>query len=177
MLILNGLVKAANDINTQAAVGIDLPHNRIHDSLTYVLAYPVTIPVANDVEVRFATPDTTKWAHMIWSFTNDAAYSVTVFEGTTTTHEAGNVLTPMNANRNSAETSGLTICHTPGAGADGSIIWSFAGGANKTVTTATNREEFMLKRNTAYLVRLSGAQNDLAHILLDWYEHVSLRTI
>ena len=159
------------DITTHALNTIDYAHHEIHSGSGYSLSYPVTIPAANEVEIRIATPDTAKWAHMVWTFTNDADFEVDVFEGTAKTHVGGNVLTPINANRNSSNTSGLTICHTPAAGADGSLIWAFAGGANKQVTTIEGRHEFILKQNTAYLITLSGAQNDVAHLIFDWYEH------
>jgi len=162
---------AAVDNSTYARTTIDYPHHEIHGGSAYTLSYPITIPGANEVEIRIAVAATTKWPHMVWSFTNDAAFTVDVFEVTTKAHEAGNVLTPINRNRNSANTSGLTICHTPSGSGDGNVIWSFAGGANKTVTTAENRNEFILDQGVAYLVNLSGASGDVAHLLFDWYEH------
>jgi hypothetical protein len=163
----------AVDSTTNARIGIDYAHHEIHGGSGYTLSYPITVPAANEVEIRIAIPNTTKWPHMVWGFTNDADFSITVFEGTAKTHESGNALIPINRNRNSAKVSGLVCCHTPGAGADGNIIWTFAGGANKTVTTAENRNEFILKQNTPYLVNLAGAQNDVAHLLFDWYEHTN----
>jgi len=158
---------------TQALKIIDYPHHEIHGGNGYSLSYPITIPAANEVEIRIATPDTTKWAHMVWSFTNDSDFTVDVYETTTKTDVVGNRLTPINANRNSANTSGLTICHTPAGAGDGNLIWSYAGGANKQVTTEEGRHEFILKQNTAYLINLSGAQNDVAHLVFDWYEHTN----
>ena len=149
-------------------VTIDQPHHEIHEQHGYSLSYPITVPAANEVEVRIQTD--IKPIHIVWSLTNDAAFTVTVYEGTAKTHVGGNVLTPINRYRDSANISTLLVCHTPAGAGDGSVIWAFAGGANKTVTTATNRNEFILKINAAYLINLSGAQNDLAHLLFDWYE-------
>ena len=179
MILINGIDAQVidgrtHDPTTGSRHTIDFPHNEIHAGDGYSLSYPITLPIANEVEIRIATPDNTKWAHMVWSFTSDAAFSVDIFEATAKTHVGANVLTPMNRNRNSGKTSGLTICHTPAAGADGTLIWAFAGGANKTVTTATDRNEFILDQNAAYLITLAGAQNDVAHIIFDWYEHTNL---
>ena len=159
------------DPSTHAQVSIDYAHHEIHGGSGYTLSYPITVPIAAEVEIRMATASSAKWAHMVWSFTNDAAFSVDIFETTTKAHEAANALTPINRNRNSANTSGLTFCHTPSGSGDGTTIWSFAGGANKIVTTAENRNEFILKSGTAYLINLTATSADVAHILLDWYEH------
>ena len=152
-------------------VSIHQPHHEIHEEHGYSLSYPITVPAANEVEIRIQT--NTAPIHMVWSYTNDAAYTVTVFEDTSKTHVGGNVLAPKNRFRDSSNISTTLVCHTPAGAGDGNIIWEFAGGANKVVTTATNRNEFILKKNAAYLINLSGAQNDLAHLLFDWYERHS----
>ena len=75
-------------------VTIDQPHHEIHEQHGYSLSYPITVPAANEVEVRIQT--SIMPIHMVWSFTNDAAFTVTVFEDTAKTHVGGNVLTPVN---------------------------------------------------------------------------------
>lgn len=162
------------DEATRAVNVIDYPHHEIHGGSGYTFTRKVVIPAANDEELLIVTPNTTKWAHMIWSFICDAAFSVDIYENTGLTTPTDLTSTIMNRDRNSGKTSGLTIGHTPAGGAgDGALIWSFSGGANKTVTNAEGREEIILKQNEEYLIRLSASQNDVATILLDWYEHTN----
>jgi hypothetical protein len=162
------------DSTTKSLMTVDYPHHEIHGGSSYSFSRQVTIPAADDEEILIVTPDTAKWAHMIWSFICDAAFTVTVFEGTGLTTPTNLSSTIKNRNRNSDNTSGLTIGHTPAAGSgDGTPIWTFSGGANKTVTTAEGRLEFILKQNEEYLIRVAASQNDVATILLDWYEHTN----
>ncbi len=168
------LDKRLYDSVSLAAKTIDYAHAQIHAGDSYCTTHVETVPAGLTSEVRIAAPNTTKWAHMVWSFTVDNDYAIDVYEGTAKTHVGGNVLAANNRDRNNGNSSGLTICHTPGAGADGSVLWQFAGGANKTSTTVTGRREFVLKQNIAYLFRITAAQNDVAHMLFDWYELISI---
>ena len=166
------LDKATHVIST-----IEYEHHEIHAGSAYTLSRPVTLPVANDDELRIAQPNTTKWAHIIFSVVSDAAVTVSLYEGTALVYEAANILTPINRNRNSTNTSGLSICHTPsGVGADGSLIYSTTAGvagnpASSAPGAVAARFEFILKQNTAYLLRIAGASGDVLTTNLEWYEH------
>ena len=164
------------DAATHALNTIEYEHHEIHGGSSYTLSRPLTLPVANDDEIRIATPNTTKWAHMIFSAVSDAAVTVSLYETTTLTHVVGNVLTPINRNRNSTNTSGLTICHTPGGAGDGNLLYSSTAGAGGNPAQSApgvigGRFEFILKQNTAYLLRIAGASGDVVSINLEWYEH------
>ena len=164
------------DQATHVLSTIEYEHHEIHGGSSYTLSRPLTLPVANDDEIRIATPNTTKWAHMIFSAVSDAAVTVSLYESTALTHVGGNVLTPINRNRNSTNTSGLTICHTPGGAGDGNLLYSSTAGAGGNPAQSapgaiTGRFEFILKQNTAYLLRIAGASGDVVSINLEWYEH------
>lgn len=140
----------------------------VHDGSAFLLAYGATVPVAAEIELRIATGTTE--IHMNWIFICDADYTCAVYEATAKTHVGGNVLTAYNRNRNILTASTLTVCHTPGAGADGTAIWSFAGGSNKTTTMVPDAEGVVLKASSAYLLNLTAVQNDIATVLLSWHE-------
>lgn len=166
------------DSATHVLSVIDYEHHEIHSGDAYTLSIPVTIPAANDYEIRIAQPDTTKWAHILFSIVSDAAVTASLYETTTLTHVAGNVLTPINRNRNSTNTSGLTLCHTPAGAGDGSLIYSATAGvagtpAQSAPGSVTGRFEFILKQNTAYLLRAAGVSGDVITINLEWYEHTN----
>jgi hypothetical protein len=87
----------------------------------------------------------------------------------------------MNRNQNSENTSGLTICHTPGGSeAAAAMLTQYVGAATVSGKAAgggnaTNEAEFILKQNTAYLIRgTSRADGNSVSIILDWYEHTNL---
>ena len=71
--------------------------------------------------------------------------------GTTKTHESGNVITPVNRDFNSNNTSGLTICHTPGGSQAGTanliqyIGASASGGRVAVGGSIGSRGEFIFK--------------------------------
>jgi hypothetical protein len=74
----------------------------------------------------------------------------------------------------------MTICHTPGAGADGTQIAKVMFGLDSGVGgnrilaggEAGGRAEIILAKNTAYLIRIaSGTDGNRITSILDWYEH------
>ena len=132
------------------------------------------------IEVRIQTPDTTKWAHMVIDVDAALAATVEMWYPTTKTHEAGNAITPMNRNHNSSNTSGLTICHTPGGAQAGTanltqyVGASATGGRVAQGGGASSRHEFILDQNNDYLIRAtSRADGNALSIILDWYEHTN----
>jgi len=114
--------------------------------------------------------------------TVDAAIAATakLYQPTTKTHVVGNAIAPMNRNHNSANTSGLTLCHTPAGSESGTAdllqyIGAAATGGRVAVGGGTgSRGEFILAQNSTYLINVtSRADGNAVSIILDWYEHVS----
>jgi len=166
------------DKTTHAVETISVPHYEIHNESAY---YAVRSGLGDDtdtVEVRIQTPDSLKRAHM--TITIDAALAATaaLWKATTMTHEAGNLIIPMNRDHDSSKTSGLIICHTPGGSQAGDPnITRYIGSATVSGKadvggSGGSRGEFKLSRNVAYLIRItSRADANATSILLDWYEH------
>ena len=100
-----------------------------------------------------------------------------LFEGTAKT--TGTTMVEFNHNRNSTNTAGVVVTHTPGAGADGTAIdqrrfGNDSGPAGKGGGGSSTRGtlEWVLDQNTDYLFRVTShtASNNIS-IVLDWYEH------
>ena len=168
------------DAVTNAINTIDYGHHEIHEGSGYFVTYSALANDTDLIEVRIQTPNTTKWAHMQIVIDVALAGTAQLWRGTTKTHEAGNAITPMNRNHNSSNTSGLTICHTPGGTESaGSALTRYIGAAttNGRVNTGGeggSRAEFILAQNTAYLIRVtSRADANALSIILDWYEHTN----
>jgi hypothetical protein len=166
------------DLATHTLQVIDYAHHEVHSGSAYFALYSALKADTEIAEVRIQTPNNTKWAHMIIGVQAALATTVDFHEGTTMTHEAGNAIVPLNRNRNSTNTSGLTICHTPGGtDASGATFTEYigaaaTGGRIAVGGSAGGRNEFILDQNNDYLIRVtSRADGNAITILMDWYEH------
>ena len=162
------------DNTTMAGVQVTYAHHEIHGGSSFALARVVTLGGAGDDELLIVTPASDKWSHFVWTVSSDDTLVVSFYEGTGLTTPTDITADIHNRNRNSDKVSGMTIGHTPVAGAgDGTLLWQGATTAFKAVSTVEDRSEWVLKTNTAYLMRAAGAAGDALTILLDWYEHTN----
>lgn len=168
------------DPSTASLNVVDYAHHEAHDGEAYFAVYSAEKDDAGVIEVRIQTPDSPKFAHMVFGIESALAATAEMWVPTTKTDDAGNRITPFQRNGNSANASGLTICHTPGGAQAGTaqlIQYIGAASTNGRVNTGGgtgSRGEFILRRNTAYLVKLtSRADSNALSIILDWYEHTS----
>jgi len=166
------------DTSTHTIQTIDYAHHEVHAGSHYYLTYPFTLAATTDTQdFIIDTPNTTKWAHMIWDLGGSAITEVWVYEGTTVT--STDAITTFNNNRNSTETADVVIYN---AGAivsstdDGTLIWHSKSGASSQQSRqsmkAGNAEEIILKQNSNYRVHYeTGTATNLCNLKLEWYEH------
>lgn len=174
---INGRI-ATIDASTYALNTIAYEHHEIHDGSAYFAVYSALANDTNAIEVRIETPDTTKWAHMVIEIDAALAATAQMWFPTTKTDVVGNRITPMNRNHNSTNTSGLTICHTPGGSQAGTAnLTQYMGAASVSGRVAegggaSSRHEFVLDQANDYLITVtSRADGNALSIILDWYEH------
>ena len=169
------------DASTNAINVIDYPHHEIHGGSAYFQVYSAIKNDTEFIEVRIQTPNTTKWGHYELIIVGSLAGTVELWAATTKTHAAGNVITMVNRNFNSTNASGLTVCHTP-AGAQAGVASlgpqyygaTASGGRVSVGGGANSRGEFILKQNTAYLIKnTSRADGNALSIIIDGYEHTA----
>ena len=177
----------SRDSTTNATKTVDYPHHEVHDGRAFVVTDVSELGDGGIRRIRFQTPDTTRWSHMIPTITTGLAAQAWLYEATTLQHVVANVLTPRNRNRNSTNVSGMTICHTPlgnSSSSSGEAVevilatqaWGTPGkGASPGFGgSARGSAEWVLKQNTAYLVEvISAAASNAVSIELDWYEHIN----
>lgn len=160
---------------TGAIITIDYEHHEVHAGNHYGAGFHVeSLASGNSADVLIVTPNTTKWAHMVFFADVTAEAVVYVYEGATVS-AAGTAITPKNRNRNSTNTSGLTITHTPTVTGTGSAIASrHIGSGNQVGGDSRGEYEFILKQNTTYLFRCTSeaAANEI-QMRCSWYEHTS----
>ncbi len=186
------------DPSTFAIETIDYAHHEIHAGSFYCIHhYEADFDKDENFGILFTTPDNTKWLHMFSIVWSGAAALFEILE--TPTIDTGNYptvfSTPINRNRNSDNTSGiLSVRGTPVVNqaslkrpadtapvtGDGTVIHAEMLGSSKQGGGGGGRDnnEYMLKQGTTYYFRLSGtaggADNSVASILLNFYEHTDL---
>ena len=127
------------------------------------------------INLLFVTPDSTIYAHWTLTAQTTGAAIVQIFEGTTASSN-GTAVTRLNRNRNSTNTSTTLAFHTPTITADGTKMsekyLGSEGFKESTGQGVRGDSEFILKRNTKYLVRCTAISDDIkCAIGGDWYEH------
>jgi len=160
---------------------VDYVHGEIHSKNAYLVEYSLLRDTDEFVEVRVETGATNKLPHMEIEIEGAIAGTAELWEDTTKTHVANNAITPFNRWRDPpTNTSLLTVCHTPGGSQTGDAdLKKFFGASttNQKVNlggSASSRHEFVLKKNTAYLIKVtSRADANALTITLDWYEHTT----
>ena len=169
------------DLTTGAVETIDYAHHEIHAGSHFMYTDAVTLGEAGVQNYLITTPNTTKWAHMIFVMDGSA---ITTFELYEATNKGGTTLqTVGNSNRNSTTVATTTIHKgLTGGDSDGTLIHKFAGGSatnqSKDSSSTRNDEELVLKQNTKYILRVtSGTASNLTNVKLAWYEHTNKAAI
>jgi len=170
------------DSRTYAFKTIEYPHNEIHGGSSYVFAEAVDQTINHAYDIQITTPNTTKWAHMIFSFVVEAETDWFFYENVNIIL-AGAAATPLNRDRNSANTSGLTLAvitnTTVGnANADTAVAGATTlihghTGDKKASGGIAGRHEFILKQNEDYSLRFVATAAGWVAWNIDWYEHTN----
>ena len=172
----NGVeVRPLVDTATRAMNVILYEHHEIHSGSHFFVAGYDTFAADGDIDFQVTTPNTAKWAHMLFEIYSTGATVFTIFEGATV--GAGSAVTPINSNRNSSNTSTLTIQTDGSITAAGNEIYSQAFGFVDTPSKTGGggdraTHEIILKQNTTYrfFIESNSADNIISYAGF-WYEH------
>jgi len=167
-------------------VSIDESHHEIHEGDSFTAnSADTSMALSDTLILAFKTPDTTKWVHLIASYTSKAAGHVDIFEGPTWDASSGSQLPVYNSERNSSNTTAV-LEDTTGVFTDTNNIvlnpTTFAGGtairtlyvfaAKSSGGGERNTEEIILKQGTTYGICFTAdAGSNAADVHLTWYEH------
>lgn len=165
------------DSVTNALNIIDYSHHEIHSGSHFYLQGYIELNDTDTFYIKMVTPDTGKWAHFLYDVRSTGICSTTLDEGASGGMTGGAAVTPINNNRNSSNTSGLTF--TSGVTvATGYVLriesdkWGAAGFKENIGDGGGRDDEIMLKQNTTYLrTFLSGADDNIIQFKASWYEH------
>lgn len=165
------------DAATGALLNVQYDHHETHDGCHFFYTDKFTLASAGTQVYLLTTPNTTKWAHIIFSLTGSAITQADLYEGADRTGVLAQTIS--NSNRNSATAATLLVHkNISGGTTDGSLIWTMNSGAatnqSRSPLSADRNNEIILKQNTKYLIRFTSGTNDnLCNIQLQWYEHVN----
>jgi len=177
---LNGTISGGDEVplsvdsSTNSLQVIDYSHHEIHSASHYNRKNWLDITGAGTtVDFLIVTPDTTKWAHLVYEFAGEAEFTLTAYEATTTSAD-GTPLSTFNNQRNSANTAGVTLYSGPTVTDVGDEIWATKIGSSRNDTEGSrNDDEWVLKQNTKYLLRVVKVATGTHWFAynLEWYEH------
>lgn len=151
---------------------IDVVHEHIHHGESFT-SFEVISLAAGASRTIIINSNDTKSKHSFFNAYGAEELELVSYEGVTTTSD-GTPITKLNRNRNSLNSSFLTIFHTPtGLNTTGSTIIRSRRIGNKSVGGESRMEnEFILKNNTKYAVVLTNHGNNAYYLnwWYDWYE-------
>ena len=167
------------DRATYALNTVDYAHHEIHAGSSFVAHHVQEVANGGTINVTIKTPNTTKWAHLLWLVGTELESELRFYEGSTVAAATGGTITPKNRNRNSASTSTCVVMGTPTVGTVGDLLFAdhLGGGSASARFGGENRgeQEWVLKQNTTYTVQLVNmtTSNNYMAVALDWYEHTN----
>ena len=161
------------DDATGGLIAVDYPHHEIHGGSHYYIEGYSTLGNGASLRIKLVTPDTTKWAHFLWTISSNNILTAHIYEGSSGGMTGGTNVAPLNNNRNSTNTSGMVI--TSGVTAPtnlGTLISQASWAARNVGGEQTREDEIILKQNTTYYrIFTSGANDNVVNFKASWYEH------
>ena len=174
----NGL-RLKKDTTTGATATIDYAHKEIHSGSHFFYSdYDSDVDTASPKYYRITTPNTTKWAHMIFTFYSEGVGTWQLFENPTV-NAAGTTATVFNNNRNSATAATVVIAYDATSTSDGTLLktWRTGSGTNapsRVGTESRNDTEIILDQDQDYFLKFTpDADNAKTKVELEWYEHTN----
>lgn len=163
------------DSLSKSVITIDYEHHKGHDGEAFVVNDVQNISTTT-VKWLIEIPSS-KYSHMVINIYSQGELTTLITEGAD--RQTGTLLPTINRNRNSLNTSTLTVSRAPVSGTtDGTVILfnsrvgnTSAGGTNNTDGSGRNSNEFILKTNTKYIISATTYANIWVTLHLDWYEN------
>jgi hypothetical protein len=172
--------KVRMDGSTNTLNVIDYPHHEIHSGSSFTVADTVVADTTT-VKWQITTPNTTKYAHLVFTLTCTGEATFLVTEGSDRTD--GTALVEVNRNRVGTPTAATVIVtRTPTSGTTDGATTLFTmrngitnvAGKNIEGSTARATNEWVLKPNTKYVVSITTYAAVYATMVVDWYEHTDI---
>lgn len=169
------------DDTTHVMTTIEYPHHEIHSGSHYSVKSYNDVANGNVVDIQITVANNTAWPHLEIFFDTETEYLFWFYENVVI-NTAGTAYTPMNRNRNSANTANTTVgvitnTSIANANADTAIAGAtlvadgIVGSGRKIGGESTSRLEIILDQGAIYSLRMQANAAGWTNWLLDWYEH------
>jgi len=169
-------IPASVDLATETLNIIEYEHHEIHAGSYYRAGFQKDVANGGTAIFAITTPNTTKWLHFRPAVDCELETTIMFYENPTSVTD-GTPVTPKNANRNSANTSGATVVTDPTIDTTGAIVLGkLVEGSNKSSGGDSGSEyEWILKQNTTYVLVVTNntSSNNQVNIRCQWYEHTN----
>jgi hypothetical protein len=179
--VTDGTTTQKIDATTGCSKHVSFEHSHIHDGRHFYIQEVVDLAANAVREIRITTPNTAEWAHFTFKLSCESETEVYLYEDVTIV-TAGTPVTPVNNNRNSATTSGLTVDYidnasVANANADTTVsgyIHHAIAGANKDQGQSERDRELILLQNKTYSLRMIATVAGFVNYEAEFYEHTNL---
>ena len=176
-------IAAGVDAVTESLQTVTYEHHEIHSGSHYFIDGVIDLSINEVYDIQLTTPNTTKWAHMVFTVACENETMIYTYEDVTIVTPGGTSYAKINNNRNSSNTSGLTvngILNTSIGNANADTDVSGATILNQTIvgsgrsSGSINRaSEIILKQNTDYSMRIIASAAGYTGFHFLWYEHIN----
>lgn len=147
---------------------IDDPHHEVHEGEMYDVCELISLGLGATRNYLITTG--IKSVHFKYDVTADGKGNVTLYEDTTTS-SAGTSMSELNRNRISTNTAITVVTHTPTITGDGTMLCQeLFGSSNKSGGEARSENEWILKKNSKYMIRITATVALDFSIKINWYE-------
>jgi len=161
------------DEASRALLTIDYAHHEIHGGSFFSAFYDADKSIGETMDILIVTPNTTKWAHLVFEVENESECAMGLYEAVTASNN-GTGLTEFNRDRNSATAATVAVFHTPTVSDTGTQIYGWHSGSGRgNGSNDRAKNEFILKQNTKYLLRCTATAAGWIAARLSWYEHIN----
>lgn len=153
---------------------IQFDHHEIHEGDAFVIT---DVQQINTTTVKWViqTADSDEFCNLIFKIRSEGEITFILSEGSDRT--GTNLLTPVNRNRNSSKQAKTRFWRAYSAGStDGNTIYQLRIGSTTNPAVfiggeARGDNEFILKRNTQYILSIQTFANVYVNLEIDIYEH------
>lgn len=159
------------DDDSDSLVMIDETHHLIHEGKHFFIVGYDDLAISGTTVFALTTPAGSTRVHMTFLYSADGSYTLEVYENASVT--GGTATTPVNNDRNSSNTSSVTVVKNPTVSSNGDLLEQIKVGSNVKFagTEQISREnEMILKPSTTYLYRVTANEALTLTYKGTWYE-------
>jgi len=177
----------SSDISTYSNITIDYQHHEVHAGDHFFLRNYSIIGsgIGSSLWFSIITQNSPEWMHFFYTINGTAVTISKLYENSTLS--GGILVSPINSNRNCANTSILNVRSQPvvsgavGIQTSGTLIsassFGLATGQGNAINrfggTTSREQEVVLKSGTTYLIEITSATTDnIISYDAQWYEHI-----